>query len=388
MFRIIPRMRIPVLLLLAVLLSAVDLDRLAAGSSPVLDGAGILDAGALARCQAACRSARGDLRVLIVPDCGGAQPREAGLRLFNRWGIGDRQRNDGVLLMVALAERRCEFLLGTGLDDDAQVLRSQAIVDRELVPRFRAGDKAGGVVAAVEAAARELFPGATPTSPAAQIAAIDVERTASVAAPAPLTQPQPSYAAPTPMQDYRRSGDSVVGPLASLTGGLAALAGMVGGWMWWRRRPRQCPRCRVAMLKLDEAADNAHLTTSQQREEQVGSVDYAVWACPACPQVDIVRHGAWFTRYHSCPACGARTASDRSTLVTPASESFTGLERIDTRCVNCGHHETRNRVLPRKQAANHGSSGIRMGGSSRGGSFGGGSSGGGRSAGRGGGGGW
>jgi uncharacterized protein len=360
-------MRIPVLLLLTALVSAVDLDRVAApAGSPVLDLANVLDPGALARCRSACRTAGGDLRVLIVPDCGGQPPREAGLRLFNRWGIGDRRRNDGILLLVAMAERRCEFLLGTGLDDDARVQHSQAIIDRDILPRFRTGDAPGGVVAGIESAARELFPGAVPPT---------VLSAEDPAQPSPAESPPVAATAPAGRPDP--GNDALVLALV-LIGGFTVLAGAIGGLVWCLSSPRLCPRCRVPMVTLDEVQDDAHLNPAQRQEERIGSVDYVVWACPSCPQVDIVRHGAWFTRYHTCPACGARTASDRTTVVAPASECSSGLERIDTRCVHCGHQESRNRTLPRIEPHQHHSFGG--GGGSSGG--------GGRSSGRGGGGGW
>lgn len=369
-----------------VLLPGFDLDRLSAppAGTALIDPSGRLDAAARSRCETAASGVSpGRLVVLVAPDCAGRNPREAGLRLFNRWGIGDRQRNDGVLLLVALAERRAEFLLGTGLDDDANVLRSQAIVDRRMLPLFRDGDVAGAVVAGCEAAARELFGGA----PAATVAEVDVESTAPAlrtAAPMPAP-PEPAIpAATTYRQRSQPDGDASMLTWI-LGGGLTAIAGGTGALVWLRRRPRTCPHCRLPMIRLDEAADDAHLSSGQRSEESVGSVDYDVWACPSCPRVQVTRHGAWFTRHHSCPACGWKTASDRSTEIEAATTLSSGRERIDTRCAHCGHHETSYRTLPRIQQRQ--SSGFRSSGfGSRGGSRSGG--GGGRSAGRGGGGGW
>lgn len=373
------------------LLPGLDLDRLSAptAGSALLDPVGRLDAAARSRCEAAARSAApGRLVILVVPDCGGRNPREAGLRLFNRWGIGDRQRNDGVLLLVALAERRAEFLLGTGLDDDGNVLRSQAIVDRRMLPLFRAGDVAGAVVAGSEAAARELFGGATAT--AVTTAEVDVETAAPAArtaAPMPVRATPVQTETPSAVHRHRPQPDGDVNMLRwILGGGLTAIAGGTGALVWLRRRPRTCPHCRLPMIRLDEAADDAHLSSGQRSEEAVGSVDYDVWACPSCPRVQVTRHGAWFTSHHRCPACGWKTASDRSTEIEAATTLSSGRERIDTRCAHCGHHETSYRTLPRIQQRR--SSGFRSSGFGSSGGSGSRSGGGGRSSGRGGGGGW
>jgi uncharacterized protein len=352
--------------LFAAVLPGQDLDLLPppAPLTRVVDATGQLGQDAFQGCATICAgiaaSGRGQLIVLVVADCAGSNPREAGMRLFNRWGIGDRTRNDGVLLLVTLAERRAEFLLGSGIDDAANVVRSQLIIDRDMLPRFRSGDVPGAVAAGTEAAARDLFPAATvpvATAPA------------RIAIEAPDATPQPPPGSkPTPVQ----GGNGLLG---WLLGGTAAVGGGIGALLWKSRRPRTCPQCRIAMTRLDEVADDAQLTPAQRAEEAVGSVDYAVWACQSCPHVEVVRHGAWFSRYHACPACGARTASDRATRLSSPSELSTGLERIDTSCSHCGHHETRHRTLPRIQPASR-TSGNRSSG------------GGGRTAGRGGGGGW
>ncbi len=404
-------MRMLVLAILAASLAALDLQALPhpRASGWLLDPHGTVPAEAAGRIRAAAASARGQLAICVLPDCSGREPRAAGLALFNRWGLGDPVRHDGVLLLIALQERRAEFLLGDGLDDDANVLRSQAIIDRDLRPRLRAGDLGGGVAAAAEAAARELF-GA---GQAPDLAAIDIEVPAGTGGVTPppgaqaapprtmvesMPAPTPSPPSPSPFRDTPMAAPSVgnSGLLLVGGGGIAALLGGFGTMAWLRRRPRICPSCRTPMQRLDEAADDAHLTSGQRAEERVGSVDYDVWACPSCPAVLVTRHGAWFSGHHTCPGCGAKTASDRNTIIAAATTLSTGTERIDTHCSHCGHHEVRHRTIPRVQQRRHGGFGSSSGGggfrsSSGGGGFrssSGGSSGGGRSSGRGGGGGW
>jgi uncharacterized protein len=363
-------MRLSVLLaFLCLATAALDLDALPhpKTANGVLDPAGLLAAGDRQRCEAACAAVAtrgaGELAVVVLPACDGRQPRQTGLMLFNRWGLGSRVRHDGVLLLVAVAERRVEFLLGQGIDDATRTATSQDIVDTVMVPRIRAGALSTAVAEGAEASARRLC-----HAPDAVPAAAPVEG--------------PEQADPSPPRIVPRQTQE---PASCPGGGLwaalvAVLGGATGGAVWWRRRPRVCPTCRVPMLRLEEAADDAHLTPQQRAEETVGSVDYAVWVCSSCRHVEILRHGAWFTRYHACASCGGRTASDRSTVLNQATEMSTGMERIDTHCTFCGAHEVRHRVLPRIQRSSHGS-GFRS-------SSGGGGGGGGRSRGGGGGGGW
>lgn len=70
--------------------------------------------------------------------------------VFDRWGVGNMPGNDGVLLLVAVRDRRARIELGAGYgnlrDGDAQ-----RIMDGVIVPKFRDGRYASGVIAGTEA---------------------------------------------------------------------------------------------------------------------------------------------------------------------------------------------------------------------------------------------
>lgn len=68
--------------------------------------------------------------------------------LFNHWGIGSRQRNYGMLLLVSTGDRRARIELGAswGHAYDAQ---AQQVMDTLILPPFRRGDYAEGILAGV-----------------------------------------------------------------------------------------------------------------------------------------------------------------------------------------------------------------------------------------------
>lgn len=75
--------------------------------------------------------------------------------LFDRYGIGNMPRNDGVLLLVAAKDRKARIELGAGYgrrrDRDAS-----RIMSRTIVPRFRKGDYRGGITEGVKAVMLEF----------------------------------------------------------------------------------------------------------------------------------------------------------------------------------------------------------------------------------------
>lgn len=64
--------------------------------------------------------------------------------LFNAWGIGDAARNDGILVLVVLSGREMRVELGSGYDQDDDLL-AQDIVSRVFLPRFREAAYSAGI---------------------------------------------------------------------------------------------------------------------------------------------------------------------------------------------------------------------------------------------------
>ena len=100
------------------------------------------------------------------------------------------------------------------------------------------------------------------------------------------------------------------------------------------------------MTLLNEGADDASLSPTEQLEEQLGSVDYDIWTCPTCPYVEKSRYGAFFTSYAKCPRCQAVTKSQTVSRLQAPTTFSTGLERVNERCQACGWEKAFERVIP------------------------------------------
>ena len=96
------------------------------------------------------------LVVATIPDLQGYEISDYGYRLGREWGIGDKERNDGVLLLVAPNERKVRIEVGYGLEPVITDGLSFLIVNDDIVPRFRDGDMPGGIEAGVDALVTQL----------------------------------------------------------------------------------------------------------------------------------------------------------------------------------------------------------------------------------------
>ncbi|WP_298437702.1 YgcG family protein [Geobacter sp.] len=97
------------------------------------------------------RSDSTQIVVLTIPSLEGDDLESFSIRVAEAWKIGQRGKDNGVILLVAKAERKVRIEVGRGLEDRLTDLVSGRIVRGEITPRFKRGDFDGGVVAGVSA---------------------------------------------------------------------------------------------------------------------------------------------------------------------------------------------------------------------------------------------
>ena len=89
--------------------------------------------------------------VLILPSLEGEPLESFSHRVGTTWKLGQKGTENGVLLLIALRERKVRIEVGYGLEGTLTDLRSSHIIRQEIVPRFRSGDLPGGIAAGVQA---------------------------------------------------------------------------------------------------------------------------------------------------------------------------------------------------------------------------------------------
>ncbi len=305
-------------------------------TSRVLDLADVLDGQSRAAIEATAadvrRAGHGELMVVVVRRIdGGEDPRRFATALFNRWAIGQAFGNRGVLLFLSVEDRAAEIALGSGLDSTPSVSKSDAIMENAMVPRFRQGDLAGGMVAGAQEAAKHLFGAQAPPPPAPPTARL-LEAPATSQEVQPLSAPATGSPATHPAHPASPDRDATfweVGRVVAALGFLVLVA-------WWVFRPPHCKRCRVKRVLLGEGEDDAYLTPEQKTEERIGSRNHQVWHCPGCGSKLLRdRMGRRFD-FFRCGACKARALRRSRTVVRHATELLEGEAEVLDHCEHCG----------------------------------------------------
>lgn len=109
------------------------------------------------------------LVVVTLPDLQGRSIEELGVALGRHWGLGQKSRDNGALLIVVRDERKVRIEVGYGLEGRLTDAQASLIINRLLVPAFRQSDFDGGVLAAAQAMVQVL--GGDPLEPSAERAA-------------------------------------------------------------------------------------------------------------------------------------------------------------------------------------------------------------------------
>lgn len=312
-----------------------------------------------------------ELVVVVIDSTDGQDHRTYGTQLFNQWGVGSGVKNNGVLLLFAMKDRAAEIILGQGEDYDNQVRLAEKIMDTIIIPNLKRGDLGNAVYEGTRASATRIL------------------GIAHTEAPRDLNQARDRKGLPRakPRWSLRREL-ARLGPWPWFVGlGIFGVVGIIWFRHFNRYRARNCLVCGSDTVLLTEEQDDQFLDPPELLEEQLGSVDYDVWACLNCEEVVKIRFGKWFTRYSDCPRCDYKTLLKITRTLVQATTSRGGRVRVDEDCRNCSFHKTYTYRTPKIKKSS-GSSGFSSGsGSSGGGGFrgfsGGGRFGGGRSAGRG-----
>ena len=98
------------------------------------------------------------LVVATTPDLKGYDIADYSFELANLWGIGSKERDDGLLVLVAPNERKVRIAVGLGLEASVKDEEAAEIIREAIIPAFRKSDYETGVSQGVDRLIDEVTP--------------------------------------------------------------------------------------------------------------------------------------------------------------------------------------------------------------------------------------
>ena len=356
---------------------------------------------------------------VVVPTIGDLTPAEYCEKVFTAWGLGKRDKDNGVLLLIDTGGRQAFIMTGYGAEGALPDITCADIINTTVVPAMKEGDLGKALTSAVSKISEVLSDPAVAEELRSQQADNFSGREGALPTLDPKTLRTALYwlaalaflfGLVCMLRDIRNSRKldnydrsmiwrrhlTAYWIAAALSLGTGVIFALVALFSYRRARNAKvkCPVCGEKMEKLDEASDNEYLSSSQDLEERLNTVDYDVWRCPKCHAVERFPYRTRQLTYSECPKChtvAMRLKNDVTVRPATTVSSGTGVRTYE--CLFCHHEEKKPYTIPRKPdrtaaavaagAAARASRGSRgFGGGGFGGGFGGGRTGGGGGGGR------
>ena len=259
--------------------------------------------------------------VVCLNSIGDNNPRFWGTDLFNLWGIGDRETENGLMLLFVNDARRIEFITGRGLESVLTDAEGYNIQQEHMVPYFKKSDYVTGMIRGVQAVddllrGKQLLYDSNPD---------DVYENESSSEPfysQPLFLFYLGFCAILTVLYF------IFLLIAFSTKDLYKRHRIMKFWSLlifafsapipfivlviftrrslnkWRNTERVGAETGDLLHKLSEEEEDKYLTKGQIAEEIVKSIDYDVWINDAGTEIQILAFKKWFSGYQKCPKCG------------------------------------------------------------------------------------
>ncbi|MDO8468378.1 MAG: TPM domain-containing protein [Candidatus Peribacter sp.] len=96
------------------------------------------------------------IAVLIVNTLNGEPIADVAVQVGRKWGVGTKENNNGILILVAYSDREIFLATGYGLEGAVPDIVAKGIIEQEISPKFRDGDYAGGIKAGITALQKHI----------------------------------------------------------------------------------------------------------------------------------------------------------------------------------------------------------------------------------------
>ena len=305
-----------------------------------------------------------EIAVVTVPETAPAEsPKAFATELFNHWGIGKANINNGILFLISYEENRVEIETGIGIEGILTDGEVKKIIDTQIIPQYKQNNFDRGTLDGTKALITSLD------------SAVVEDKT------------------------WHWSVFPLVGlGLALFTGGVISYRkrrnkifikpGTSRALQRIDNRAVHCAKCHQPM----EKTKNIDLTLARQVAQKLGGVSYRGYRCPRCSQdsksYSMLAYFSASNRFDDCPHCQELTVTRTGEVLEAATSQSKGKFLSRKKCHCCNYQTEQIITIPcitptssRNRGQNNSntyhyydSSGGYGGGGDSGGGFGGGSS--------------
>lgn len=311
--------------------------------------------------------------------------RELSMELFDKWQIGKKGEDNGIIVILTKKSREVFIRTGYGVEGYLTDALSSRIVNNYMVPYFKEGKWDEGFLSGVSQIVRTLEKDYGNISLKTEnktknyfvislfylIISLIYFVVALIVIYKQYSHINNNYKLEKIKALKQKSLPWIIIGIVFLPGLLLLLAWVNFYAIKRIKRAKVKCSCDKEMRLLSEKEEDAYLSRKAQIEEEIGSKNYDVWLCESCGNTVIYPYDKMLSIYTECPSCKAKTCYKQSEKVLKYPTSFrNGIMRKTFRCKNCNHISHIDSDIPR-------SGGVIVGGMGSGSSFGGGFSGGG-----------
>src|SRR6185369_15906541 len=101
-------------------------------------------------------STSNQIAILIIQSLDGDILEEYSIRVAEKWKLGQKEKDNGVLLLIAVDDHKMRIEVGQGLEGVLTDALSNRIIRNEIAPNFRRGDYDAGVLSAIDAIIKSI----------------------------------------------------------------------------------------------------------------------------------------------------------------------------------------------------------------------------------------
>lgn len=312
-----------------------------------------------------------EMAVVVVPSIGDEPIEDFSEQVFTKWGIGKKDKDNGVLLVLVPDDHSVRIQTGYGTEGVLTDIVCKRIIERAVVPAMREDN----IGAAIDNSTQLLTHALTDPSVAEELRSEQADNeggaldtispeivwnfiwgVAAVIFILCLVMFCRDLVKNRRLDNYRRSlawrrhlplyfWGSLFSAGAALP--LALLALFI--YRSSRTRRIKCDTCGTKMNRLSEEEDNNYLSLSQDLEEKLKTVDYDVWVCPKCGTIERFPYRERQSVYSECPKChtvASRLKMDK--VIVPPTTRSEGIGEKIYECEFCHNQERKRYRIPKK----------------------------------------